>query len=164
MRGLESEGCFDAVRSLLETLGIRWALAGAIAAGFYRATQRPTTDVDFLVAWDPQLVARLVGAGFDVRVFEDQGEAHLVRARRMDCLVDLIVTGTDYQERALDRARDHVLTVEDVLIHKLIAWRTRDQNDIRSILSTGGAVDKLYVDRWAAEWGVADRWREAQAW
>jgi hypothetical protein len=28
------------------------------------------------------------------------------------------------------------------LIHKLIAWRPRDQDDVRSILSTGIAFDR----------------------
>ena len=160
-RGPESEGCFGAVRSLVEALHIRWTLIGAVVAG-YRST-RPITDVDLLIAWDPRLVASLVDAGFDVRVFEDEGEPHLIRARRVDCQVDLIVAGTEYQGLALDRAHDHVLTVEDVLVHKLIAWRPRDQDDIRSILSTRMAYDKPYVDRWAVEWGVEDRWHEAVA-
>ena len=159
--GPESEGCSLAVNGLLDDLHARWTLVGAVAAGFYRATQRPTTDVDYLVAWDERLVPRLVDAGFDVRLLEDNGEPHLIRARRTDGQVDLIVATTEYQERALDRARDHVLTVEDVFIHKLIAWRPRDQDDIRSILSTGIAYDAEYVNHWAREWGVEDRWREA---
>ena len=84
-----------------------------------------------------------------------------VSALKADGQVDLIVATTEYQERALERARDHVLTVEDVFIHKLIAWRPRDQDDIRSILSTGIAYDAEYVNHWAREWGVEDRWREA---
>jgi hypothetical protein len=78
--------------------------------------------------------------------------------------VDLIIAGTPYQSLAIERAVDHVLTVEDVLVHKLIAWRPRDQDDVRSILSTGLAFDEAYVGHWVGQWGVDDRWREAQAW
>lgn len=38
---------------------------------------------------------------------------------------------------ALERAVDHVLTAEDVIIHKLIAWRPRDRDDIAAILDAG---------------------------
>jgi|SRR5215471_14488502 len=161
--GPESEGCSLAVNSLLEELHTRWALVGAVAAGFYRANERPTDDVDYLVAWDERLVPLLVDSGFDVRLLEDDGEPHLIRARRSDGLADLIVATTAYQQLALDRAQDHVLTVEDVFIHKLIAWRPRDQDDIQSILSTGVSYDVDYVNYWASEWGVEDRWREALA-
>ena len=158
-----SEACSTAVSSLLEELGARWTVIGAVAAGFYRSTQRATTDVDYLVGWDERLVPGLVDAGFDVRLLEDDGEPHLIRARRSDGQADLIVATTEYQQLAIDRAHDHVLTVEDVFIHKLIAWRSRDQDDVRSILSTGVAFDRAYVDRWAAAWGVEDRWRAALA-
>ncbi len=157
----ENEACFLAVSSLLENLHARWTLIGAVAAAYYRSKPRPTTDIDFLVAWDERLVSGLVKAGFDVRLLQDQGEPHLIRARRTDGQVDLIVATTEYQQLAIDRARDHVLAVEDVFIHKLIAWRPRDQDDIRSILSTGIAFDQAYVIHWAAEWGVEDRWRDA---
>jgi hypothetical protein len=159
--GPENEACSLAVSSLLEELHVPWTLIGAVAASYYRSKPRPTTDVDYLVTWDERLVPGLVDAGFDVRLLEDQGEPHLIRARRTDGQVDLIIATTEYQQLALNRARDHVLTVEDVLIHKLIAWRPRDQDDVGSILSTGIAFDEAYVSHWAGEWGVEDRWHEA---
>ena len=45
----------------------------------------------------------------------------------------------EYQRVALRRSVDHVLTAEDVIVHKLIAWRLRDRDDIRSILEAAGA-------------------------
>ena len=127
----------------------------------YRAEPRPTNDVDFLVETHAQLVQELVAEGFDVRPFEDEGELHLIRVRRTDGAADLIVATTDYQRLAIERAVDHVLTVEDVLVHKLIAWRPRDRDDVASILSTGIDFDRAYVEHWAEEWGVTDGWREA---
>jgi hypothetical protein len=160
----ELEGCFEVVRTLLEQTGTTWALAGALAALEYRATKRLTTDLDILVSWNPDLVQALLAAGFDVRVFEDESEPHLMRTKQVGCAVDFIVATTDYQHLAIERARHHVLTVEDVLIHKLIAWRARDRDDVRSILSTGLPFDRHYVDHWATEWAVEDRWREALSW
>ncbi len=162
--GPENEACFVVVRALLDRLEVPWTLIGAFAAMKYRDALRDTTDVDFLVEPHPGIVPGLIDAGFDVRVLEDQGEPHLIRAQRTDGLVDLIIAGTPYQSLAIERAVDHVLAVEDVLVHKLIAWRPRDQGDVRSILSTGLAFDDAYVEHWAREWGVEDRWREAQTW
>ncbi len=162
--GLASSECFRTVTALLDGLGVRRALAGAGAAARYRASDRVTTDLDFLVEPNDRLVDALTSEGFSVRTAEDEGEVHLVRARNANCAVDFIVAGTAYQHLAIERARGHVLTVEDVLVHKLIAWRPRDRDDVRSILSTGLAFDREYVDHWAREWSVDDRWRDALSW
>jgi hypothetical protein len=154
--------CFDAVTSLLDRLDMTWAVAGALAAMAYRADERPTTDVDLLAAPDDRLVAALVDEGFDARLFEEDGEPYLVRANRGDCLVDILFPVTEYQRVALARATDHVLSVEDVIVHKLIAWRQRDRADVDSILSTDVAVDESYVEQWAVVWGVQERWAEAR--
>jgi hypothetical protein len=49
-------------------------------------------------------------------------------------------------------------TVEDVIIHKLIAGRPRDLDDIRSILSTDRELDESYILENARQWDVIDRW------
>jgi len=161
--GPESEGCFLAVNTLLDRLHASWTLIGAVAAASYRASQRPTDDVDYLVEWDDRLVPGLVDAGFDVRLIEDEGEPQMIRAQRSDGRADIVIASTEYQRIAVARAIDHVLTVEDVLIHKLIAWRPRDQDDVRSILSTDLALDEQFVTHWAREWGVEERWQEARS-
>lgn len=50
-----------------------------------------------------------------------------------------------------------------MLIHKLIAWRPRDRNDIASILDGGPRLDEQYIEHWANEWEVLDRWTDAKA-
>jgi hypothetical protein len=134
-----------------------------VAAASYRASQRPTDDVDYLVEWDDRLVPGLVDAGFDVRLIEDEGDPQMIRAERSDGRADIVIASTEYQRIAIAHASDHVLTVEDVLIHKLIAWRPRDQDDVRSILSTELAFDEEYVAHWAREWGVEERWTGARS-
>jgi hypothetical protein len=78
--------------------------------------------------------------------------------------VDVIVAETDYQQIARARASDGHISVEDVIVHKLIAWRGRDQDGIRSILEAGHPLDRDYIARWAAGWEVSDRWAKAQTW
>jgi hypothetical protein len=158
--GPGSAKCFETVTALCDRLGISWAVAGALAAMRYRAEERPTRDIDLLIADDAGLVEALVDAGFDVHAYSDEGLVHLIRATRTGCVVDLMLPVTDYQHLALQRSVDHVLTAEDVVVHKLIAGRPRDRSDIESILASGIALDSGYIEHWADEWDVADRWAE----
>lgn len=147
----------------LDDLGVGWVLAGAFAADRYRAEPRFTVDLDLLVEWDDRLPATFTDLGYDVRTMADPGEApHLLRLARPTERIDLIVAVVEYQRLAIERGRaDHVLTVEDVLIHKLIAWRGKDRDDIASILATGPRLDEAYLDEWIAAWQLGDRWSEA---
>ena len=51
-------------------------------------------------------------------------------------------------------------TVEDVIVHKLIAGRYQDMADIEAILDGGVVVDASYVSSAGPSSGdVLDRWR-----
>ena len=102
-------------------------------------------------------------AGFAVRTIADPNEPpHLLRLERPGMRIDLLVAVVEYQQVALERSIDRVLTAEDVVVHKLIAWRERDRNDIVSILRAGVSLDESYIEHWAREWDVVDRWQEAR--
>jgi hypothetical protein len=163
-RETQLRSCLAEATRILDELPTPWVIVGALAAERYRASPRSTTDADLLVAWHPDLSSALERAGFELRVSRDEDEVHLIRARRPDGAIDLIVAGTDYQRLAIERGAQSVLTIEDVLIHKVIAWRPKDRDDIRSILEAGHAFDREYVEQWTREWGFDDRWREAQSW
>ena len=47
-----------------------------------------------------------------------------------------------------------------MIIHKLIAWRLRGQDDVRSIIEAGVALDNEYLNHWITEWELADRWSD----
>lgn len=152
------------VGGILDDLGQAWVLAGALAAGAYRSELRVTGDADLLTRWDADLPARLEAAGFDVAITADrEGEhPHLLRIRRGESVVDVIVADSEYQHEALDRGRDrHLLTVEDVLIHKVLADRSRDRGDVASILSTDPELDLQYLHEWMEAWDITDRWEAA---
>lgn len=149
----------ESIAEVFAESGVAWTLIGALAANRYRSTPRFTTDVDALAEFDPGLVERLETAGYDVTVIADDDEPpHMLRCYRQSEQVDILLPVVDYQTTALERAVDHVLTIEDVIIHKLIAWRPRDRDDIRSILENDPELDNEYLDHWFAEWELADRW------
>ena len=138
-------------------------LIGALAASEYRQRPRFTTDVDFMLVEFGDVAERLAAEGYDIKeMAEPGGEPYLIFVRGKGVKVDLLRAETEYHRGALARARNGVLTVEDVIVNKLMAWRPRDQDDIDSIVSAGHDLDVAYIERWASEWDVADRWMEAR--
>jgi sirohydrochlorin ferrochelatase len=149
----------------LRSVGADPVVIGALAALRYRATVRETTDADFLVRRVPGIADAFRRQDLSVREMADaDGEIYMYVVRGQgDVRVDVIVADTPFQREAMRRAVDGYITAEDVIVHKLIAWRQRDRDDIRSILVAGHDLDVGYIDHWAAEWDVSDRWAQAQA-
>ena len=169
------------IGALLDGLSIRWALAGGLAANRYRRSPRHTDDVDLLLAdtgpGPDTLESTLTAAGWSVHHADPEGD--LLRTKHSELgRVDLLIAGTPYQLEALRRALVDaesvpdagavpVLTVEDVIIHKLIAGRYRDLADIEEILESKPPLQVDYIERWAQFWEVLDRWhqlRTRRAW
>lgn len=164
----------EALASLLDHLGIRWMLIGALAANRYRITTRLTQDVDLLLDGPgPGLAALerdLTAAGWAVR--HASPGAEVLRLRHPDLgAADLILAGTEYEQQALARARSErlgaardvpVATAEDVIVLKLIAGRTQDVADIEAILVAKPALDERYIEDWAEFWEVRELWRRVR--
>jgi hypothetical protein len=163
MNALRPSEWLESAAEVVGRITNRWGAAGALAANAYRLLDRATGDADMVVAWHAELIDALEAAGYSLRVIAYPGDTpHLVIARRGDERVDLLFPTVEYQEVALDRATErHILTVEDVLIHKLVAWRPKDIDDIASILRADHPLDRAYIEQWAEVFDVLDRWREA---
>lgn len=160
-----------AIGAILDRLGIGWTLMGAVAANRYRREVRLTGDVDLLLASHGAGLAALEGAftaaGWTVRRGTPDGAILRLRHEALGA-ADLVLAETDYQRMALERAQTEtieegarvtVLRVEDVVVHKLIAGRPRDLDDIAEILATGRPLDESYVEGWAQYWDVLALWR-----
>lgn len=73
--------------------------------------------------------------------------------------VDFIFSFSPYERQAIERARGIVLgttevmfgSLEDVVIHKIIAGRARDIDDIERILLKNPDYDKTYIEKWLGE-------------
>jgi len=160
----EPSAYFDRFRDELTKLGAQPVGIGAFAALLYRSEPRATTDVDFLVVSLRGVADEFRRQGYTVREIceADEASPYVVFIRGEGVKVDALLVETDYHAEAHRRAVNGMLTVEDVLVHKLIAWRAKDQDDIASILSTRPTLDAEYIARWATEWQVDDRWAESR--
>ncbi len=159
--------------ALFARLSIEWCIAGAVAANAYRAP-RDTTDLDLIVqiaaGQYASVAKRLQADGWRVfRVSPASDYPDIVRLEHAEHFpTDLLLVKTAYQAEAPRRAGRlssgvRVLAPEDVIIHKLIAHRHRDRADISEILRSGTLLDRSYIERWAMEWGVLERWQGAMA-
>ncbi len=70
--------------------------------------------------------------------------------------IDLIFSFSPYEKVALERAKGvrfgknivKFASLEDVVIHKVIAGRARDLEDIRNILLKNPRYDSQYIEKW----------------
>ena len=161
-----------AIDRLLAPKGVRWAVLGAHAANLYSGEVRATQDVDVLVSLSVPQMASLAedfaGAGWQVRHHAEHG--WLIRARHPELGdIDVMCVQEEYQRTALARSVERAvkgvgvvrfLAVEDVIIHKLIANRMKDDLDILSILQRNPPLDSEYLERWLREWEVGERYEE----
>lgn len=160
------------LRALGELLGeydVDWAVVGGVAANVYRAAARTTFDVDLMVSVDHASIAALAESaelqGWRIHYLHPDGRMVRISHDEM-AFADLIAVETAYQRGALARARPEpftgdltvrVLAVEDVIVHKLLAGRPRDDDDIAAILAAREPMDVDYLERWMQAWAVADR-------
>jgi hypothetical protein len=77
--------------------------------------------------------------------------------------IDLIFSFSPYEHQAMGRAhavqvgkaRVRYATLEDVVIHKMIAGRPRDLEDVRAMLAKNPQVDLAYLRGWLGEFEQA---------
>lgn len=77
--------------------------------------------------------------------------------------VDLLFSFTPYEREAIKRAMPirvgnsliQYATVEDVIIHKIVAGRPRDIDDVKGMVARHPNYDVVYIERWLHALGEA---------
>jgi len=150
---------------------------------------RLTRDIDVTVGLTPSHLPRVLAVvqslGLqvlvpDVTSFVEQTWVLPTLDEATGLRVDFIFSRTPYEQSAMERARKVPLgggmvtfaSPEDVIIHKMLAGRARDEEDVRSILRKQ-TVDAEDIRQWLEEFdaalGTATRskfeslWEEVQA-
>ncbi|MDR3690719.1 MAG: hypothetical protein P4L46_15180 [Fimbriimonas sp.] len=141
----------------LRSLGIEFAIVGGVAVGLV-STPRFTADVDaVLLDLDDRLewfVAELLKAGYESRAMDPIGLARRTRVLTMrdesgvgiDLMLGLLPFDTDLVSNAVlatlsDASTVPVASPGHLVVMKAVAWRPRDLDDIREIVSVNPWVD-----------------------
>ncbi len=80
-----------------------------------------------------------------------------------DLRVDLIFSFSPYERQALERARPikmgdtqvRFASLEDVIVHKIIAGRPRDLEDVKGMLVKNPAADLTYIRTWLEDFSAS---------
>lgn len=173
MNSLESK--LKEVINLLTAMNCRFAVAGGIVANIYRKDIRTTLDVDFLFFTEndvdkaaDEVLSKL---GLSVAMVKEhqlkrtptmnkKRQSNMIAVgRKKDAKdeigVDLLLPPFPWFNKALERAQKHVLdfgfakvpavTVEDMIVIKLSAGRTKDIDDLESMFAVNHTLDLDYI-------------------
>jgi predicted nucleotidyltransferase len=150
----------------LDQANLPYMIIGGQAVLLY-GEPRLTRDVDVTLGATPERLEEVLGVAeaMALRPLVDDPAAFVQQTSVLPTLdeesglrVDFIFSWTPYEQQAIARAR--VVEVagrpvrfaapEDVIVHKVLAGRPRDWEDIRSILRKQD-VDSAYIQRWLRE-------------
>lgn len=155
------------VAQFLDEREIPYAIIGGLAVQYW-GEARTTRDVDVVVLVNPDKTAAFLDAAvhrFEPRI---QDAVSFAQERRVLLISDATGTPVDislgipgYEEDVVQRAVTVVLagkgpirliSAEDLIIHKCIAGRPRDQEDIEGVLLRQRlSVDVGYIRHWLSE-------------
>jgi hypothetical protein len=163
---------------VFERARVECAAMGGMAVRHW-ALPRPTYDVDFAVAVEGEplegLLRAFEAAGFTVdRQFLEGFTDTLAGMRKVAvaCFdsgavwtVDIFLATTPFVRSAFDRRVDTelegrglaVVSVEDLLLFKLLANRPKDRVDVEDTLLVCGPLDLAYLRHWARHLGITSR-------
>jgi hypothetical protein len=129
---------------------------------------RLTRDIDITLGMDADGLNRLMDMlpAVPLKVLVENVREFVTRTMVLPALeersgirVDFIFSFSPYERQAIGRAVDVKISrssvkfgsLEDIVIHKIIAGRPRDLEDIRSILLKNPQYDSGYIERWLKE-------------
>lgn len=152
-----------ALHDRLARSGLPYAFGGAIALNYHREP-RSTLDVDinvFIPAERHQEVLIVLGGLFALPDRE-QVELRLAndaqaRTRWENTYVDLFLANTDFhasmaeriERKPFDGAEIPVLSIEDLLICKVLYNRPKDWLDVSAVVAAEGPlINRAYIESW----------------
>lgn len=161
------EALLEQIARGLDSLGIPYMLIDGQAV-LVHGEPRLTRDVDVTLGAGPEklpVILDWVGSsGWQVLI--ESPHDFVARTLVLPCLepasgirVDLIFSFSAYELQAIQRARQITVgktavrfaSAEDLIIHKLVAGRPRDLEDVRSVVLKNPGLDAGYVRRWLRE-------------
>jgi hypothetical protein len=172
------ESLLDDVARVFEVAGLKAAIIGGQARNLWRVP-RLTFDLDFTVEAKRESIEAAVRlleeAGFQVVKSQDAATVsgpdflQLYNAASQQ-VVEFQTAKTPFQESLLERSVAiegleplRLVTPEDLLVLKLLAFRTKDRDDLVEIGQMHD-LDWSYVEHWAEAWEVSDRLNKLREW
>lgn len=132
------ERAVRAVSKMLYDAGIRHALVGALAANAYRNRPRTTEDINFLVGDEAFETHKGGYVTMRVPVIEFEG----IEIDQVP-LTDVLRVIEDGLNRASVSDGVPIVSVDTLVVMKLLAGQTQDLADVEAIIGSGADRDEL---------------------
>lgn len=151
----------------LSRLRIPYMVIGAQAVLLY-GEPRLTKDIDITLGIGVDKLEQIISLVRFLRLkilvdtFEDFVKKTMVLPvmdEKSGIRIDFVFSFSPYERQAIERAKNvkivtttvRFASLEDVVIHKIIAGRARDIEDVKSILLKNPKYDYQYVSKWLKE-------------
>ncbi len=171
------EGLLKKIAQNLDKNNIPYMVIGGQAVLLY-GTPRLTRDIDITLGADTErfsLIEKICEqSGLKILPENPQNFANETKVLPAeDCKsrirIDFIFSFTVYEKQAFKRTKEVLIesypvkfaSCEDVIIHKLLADRAIDTEDIKNILiKNKNSIDTKYITKWLGEFSTIDEYRE----
>ncbi len=173
-----------AVQRLLARFQQKGVIIGGVAASLL-GKPRLTADVDAVMLIDVDDISRLLEAArqegllprlSDVADFARRHRVVLLRHQASGIDVDISLGILPFEKETVERSTLHRVgaldvrlpTVEDLIILKAIAHRTKDLLDIQALIESHADLDRRRIRRWVSEFAEAldmpELWDDIAPW
>lgn len=156
---------------MLAAAEIPYMLIGGQAV-LYHGEPRFTKDIDITLGADVSNCSRIVSLASeiglsipldDIRGFVDRTMVLPAIDERSGIRVDFIFSTSLYERQAIQRSVEagfddvpvRFASLEDVVIHKIVAGRPRDMEDVKTILLKNQSYDRGYILKWLKEFDLS---------
>jgi predicted nucleotidyltransferase len=151
----------------LADAGLPYMVFGGQAVLLY-GEPRLTRDIDVTLGIDPSEVARVIGTiqGLGFQILTEKPEEFVRETLVLPAIepesgvrIDFVFSLSRFEREAIERSRPidvegvsvQFVSLEDLLVMKLLAGRPRDLEDVASIVCKNRDLDRSRVDRWLRE-------------
>jgi predicted nucleotidyltransferase len=141
-------------------------------AVLYYGEPRLTKDIDITLGLGIEKLSvikdavRTLGLDIEATDIESFVRKHMVLPaadRKRGIRVDFIFSITPFEREAIARAREvnfdevpvRFASLEDLVLHKMVAGRPRDIEDVRSVLLKNPGYDREYIRGWLSDFDKA---------
>jgi hypothetical protein len=159
------------ISSELKRRHIPYMLIGGQAVLLY-GEPRLTRDIDITLGVDVDKLHDIISliGDLSLKILPDNVENFVRETMVLPAIheetgmrIDFIFSFSPYERQAIARARKvrmldqdvYFAAPEDVVIHKIVAGRTRDMEDVRGILLKMPDIDLAYIRRWLDDFSAA---------